>query len=387
MATSDSALLQAMLGASDSGIDAASEYVLQTAKSLSAPEIQWLWEGYLLRGKLTLIDARGGSGKTRLFLAIAACVSQGVFPFGIGGEPVTLPAGRSMLMSGEDDPEESAQTYNELSGVADNMFFYSPSVHGELTFDDAGITRLENLIRVNGISLVGVDPVLQFMPKDVRGQTDNQGITQCLSRLNGVARRTNASIVMIRHWAMNLTAREINQLGAGGESWRNVSRGQRILLPHPENNTRRDWMRSLVVNGRHTQRVRYEGCFEIAIDKGVQTFIHPRDVDLTPYIDAFPSLGAYLGVAPSVSAGTRGPKPGERQRAAQLIVDYLVAHGRAAYSRDVREALDALGVNKNRFYEAKNELVSTEYMTDDRGRWSLTERADPFSDNQPWWVE
>ena len=88
-----------------------------------------------------------------------------------------------------------------------------------------------------------------------------------------------------------------------------------------------------------------------------------------------------------MSTGARGPKPGERQRAAQLIVDYLVAHGRTAYSRDVREALESQGINKNRFYEAKQELVSTEYMTDDRGRWSLTERADPFSDNQPWWVE
>jgi len=387
MAEPNQDILRVLSAQADPGFDPAATFALEPATALGDPSTTWLWEGYILGGKLTLLDARGGSGKTRLFLAMAACLSLGRFPFGIGGHPVTVDPGKSLLISSEDDPEESAQTFGEIGGDKSKLFLYNPGVHGGIVLDDAGCQRLEDLILVNGIQLVGLDPILQFMPTDVRGQTDNQGITKTLARLSGVARKTGAAIILIRHWAMNLTAREVNQMGAGGESWRNVCRGQRILFPHPENNTRQDETRVLIVNGRHTQRIRYEGTFEMVISRGMQAFIHPDKVELGPYVDTYPALGTFLGVAPQVSTGARGPKPGERQRAAQLIVDYLVAHGRTAYSRDVREALESQGINKNRFYEAKQELVSTEYMTDDRGRWSLTERADPFSDNQPWWVE
>lgn len=46
------------------------------------------------------------------------------------------------------------------------------------------------------------------------------------------------------------------------------------------------------------------------------------------------------------------------------------------------------GFNKTSIYDARNELIATGYLTDDRGRWSLTDKFDMFADDEdgPWWT-
>jgi len=51
-------------------------------------EVRFLWEPYLPKGKVVLLDADGGTGKTSWFLALAAGLSIGVLPMGGACEPV-----------------------------------------------------------------------------------------------------------------------------------------------------------------------------------------------------------------------------------------------------------------------------------------------------------
>src|SRR5262249_22882561 len=63
-------------------------------------ELQWLWPGYLPRGKLTLLDGDPGLGKSVLSLDLAARVSSGrPYPHG----PGAFAAGRVLLFSCEDN--------------------------------------------------------------------------------------------------------------------------------------------------------------------------------------------------------------------------------------------------------------------------------------------
>lgn len=376
-----------LFSAATAGIEQpAQEYVLPRASSLAAPSLNWLWPGYVPGGKLTLIDARGGTGKTRLALGMMACLSIGSWPFGIGGQVATCEPARSMLITSEDDPEDSALTFREMGGDLDQLILYSPDT-GALTLDDSGLTQLEAIIIANQLRMVVFDPVLQYMPGTVRGQTDNQGITQTLSKLQRVARSTGVAIVLIRHWAMSQTDREASQLGAGGESWRNSSRAQIILFPHPENATRRDWTQVLAVSGRNTQRVVYEQFFGIEIERGRQTFIHPDQVDLDPYLDSFKMLARHLGKAPPIDPGARGPEPEVTRQIATAIIDAVRARPRI-YRRDLVASLIEAGHAKTTVYRAVATLLEQGHLVEEKWQLSLA-NEDMFADDAatPWWLE
>lgn len=384
-------IVERLLGLATAGVpDPAAEFRLPTAASLAGPQVRWLWEGYMLQGKQVIVDAPGGSGKTRFTLGVGAGITTGVFPFGIEDRPVPVAPRNFIHISSEDDPEESAETFREIGGDVDHAHFITPTHKDPVVLDEDGCRRLASMITVNNVGVVVLDPLLQFLPGFVKSQIDNTGITRVMSMLNSVARETGATILSIRHFAKGKEGKEINQFGAGGEAFRNAARGQFVFFPHPLNVQRRNYHRVLIVSGRNTQRVMYQPFLEMVVDDGIQTWIHPSRVDVEPYVAENEPLRRFLGVAPSVQTGSRGPSAEAKQKAAQAILDYLMSHDRNGYSRDVLTALTAAGHNRATVYRARESLVASGHISDDRGRWRLTDDFDPFSDDAqtaPWWLE
>src|SRR5687768_5398714 len=61
--------------------------------------VDWLWPGYIPRGKLTVLDGDPGLGKSLSTLDLAARLSRGLpFPDGSGGGTV----GRTLILQAED---------------------------------------------------------------------------------------------------------------------------------------------------------------------------------------------------------------------------------------------------------------------------------------------
>src|SRR3954467_2613191 len=72
------------------------------SRSTSVEGTRWLWEPYLARGKLALLDGDPGVGKSLLTIDLAARLSRGL------QLPNGAPSGRphvTLLLSGEDGPD------------------------------------------------------------------------------------------------------------------------------------------------------------------------------------------------------------------------------------------------------------------------------------------
>lgn len=350
---------------------------------------EWLWPGFLLKGKLTLFDAKGSSGKTRLFLGIASCLGRGFFPFGVHGESCEVPMGRSLLITSEDDAEEIAGIYQSIGGIHGTLLVLNPAEVGGLELDGGGLEELETYIWVNQVSLICLDPVLQLLPRDVKGAVDPQGVTRFLSGLQGICARLGCTMILMRHFAMMSTGRDINQYGAGPEAWRNVSRGQWILLPHPESNSRPQWMECLVVSGRNTISTRYEPYFAFGVDHGVQAWIHPDSVDLEPYMEKYTPLRAFLGMPPIASNKGKGAGRPNAQcvLAAKLIVDFLLTHSREWPAPRMIKMLSSKDIPRTTGFRARDFLVDDGTLVVVDGVWRLAADYDQFADVEQWWMK
>lgn len=72
-------------------------------ESIEPRAINWLWNYYLARGKLSLIAGAPGTGKTTIALAIAAALSNGArWPDGTRASPAS-----TLIWTGEDDPADT----------------------------------------------------------------------------------------------------------------------------------------------------------------------------------------------------------------------------------------------------------------------------------------
>lgn len=72
---------------------------LTAAVDIPVEKIQWIWPGWLPRGKLSILAGAGGCGKTTLSISLAATLSRGGdWPDGSKSET----AGNVVIWSGED---------------------------------------------------------------------------------------------------------------------------------------------------------------------------------------------------------------------------------------------------------------------------------------------
>lgn len=371
---------------------------LISAVGLARPEVRWLWEGYLQDMKLTNIEARGSGGKSRLALGIAACASIGVFPFSYHMEPWRCEPFSTIVFSSEDEPDEIAATFEECGGDRRKLFIYSPQEHGPLTLDEEGIERLRDIILEVKPKILLFDPILEFAPDSVKHQSDNTGITQFLASMRRLGVREQLAPINIRHWAKGIMGKEMHELAAGGEAWRNGARGQLVIFGHIDNDSgigavRKEVSRFLVCSARNSQRVQYGGPFEIVVKTGEQSFVRPDMVDIAPYANCYQAVRTRYNLSVSESgefsgSGRRGPAANGQAKAAEAITAYLKEHGPTHYRKFIdamKSRIDAGEFSKATLYRARQILMADQTITDVDGTWGLAldnatlDGYDPFA--------
>jgi hypothetical protein len=373
------ALVRELLGKAADGVpDPAAEYRLGDVSDAEIRDVRWLWEGYVLKGQITLLDARGSSGKTRLFLAMAAAGSLGILPFGAADQPVKTKPFRTILFSTEDDRGDLRKVFEDIGGDLRYLEVWDTTRYGHFALDADGMARMARFIEVNEFEMVGFDPVLQYMPREVKSQNDNVAVTQFLASQREVAMATGASLVNIRHWARGQVGKEVHEMGAGGESWRNGSRGQIVMFPHPDNG--KEFFQALAVPARATIRTTLGRPFGIEIRQGRQTFVAPGAIDLEAYAARYEAIRKTFNieVAPEPTRGSRGPHASEKKAAKDAITEYL-AVGPKHY-QEIRDTLEERGIARRTFYRARDELLKAGHLRDIQGVWSLGDDYDPFAD-------
>lgn len=373
-------LVRSLLGLATEGVhDPSEEYRIHDITSAAVRPIEWLWEGYILKNQLTLFDAKGGSGKTRFLLSLAAAGSIGTLPFGPTPEPVKIEPFKTLVFSSEDDAGDLRHVYEGLGGDPAYLAVWDPTHRGQFQLDDEGLYKLEAIIKVNNYQLVAFDPILEYLGPNVKSQMDNIGITKTLAGLRGVAQRTGASIVQVRHFSAASIGKEVNNMGAGGEAWRNASRGQFVLFPHPSNGDNPSLFRVLVVPARATLRTILAKPFEMVIEDGRQTFVPPDRIDLEPYGERYESIKRMFNMdKEEEQKPKRGPGAGQVEGAKRFILNAVALQPR--HWSTLREEAELSGFKQRSFYSAKTALIEEGLIEEVSGVLRPLVEVDPFAD-------
>ena len=171
-------------------------------KSLAevVPEpVEWLWRGYIPKGKLTVLEGDPGVGKSTFTLDLAARVtSLGEMP-----DESRTEVGTVLLLSAEDGVSdtiiprlsaagadlESVRVLTEIQNADGEP--HHPSIP-----DD--IYAIENQILRHSVRLVIIDPINAYLSNGVNSWSD-QDVRRALAPLAQMADRTGAAVILVRH--------------------------------------------------------------------------------------------------------------------------------------------------------------------------------------------
>lgn len=169
--------------------------------SIKAQAINWLWDGWLPLGKLTILAGAGGCGKTNLLLALIATITtKGIFPDGAKCEQV----GKVLIYSTEDDPADTLKPRLIANGAdTSKIDFIAGRINqdGEREpFDPTkDLPMLYEYAKQNpDIKLLMIDPIISAVGGDSNKATD---VRKSLQVLVDFAQEFDCAVVGITHFA------------------------------------------------------------------------------------------------------------------------------------------------------------------------------------------
>ena len=179
---------------------------IECAADIEPEPINWLWPGWLARGKMHVLAGTAGTGKTTLALAmIATTTTGGRWPDGF-----RAPHGRVLMWSGEDDPADTLvprliamgadlARIHFIGGVSD--------LRGLRAFDPASDVRLlaEQMALIEDITLLIVDPIVSAVALDSH---KNSEVRRGLQPLVDLAAAHNCALIGITHYTKGTTGRD-----------------------------------------------------------------------------------------------------------------------------------------------------------------------------------
>ncbi|MEJ7667586.1 MAG: AAA family ATPase [Casimicrobiaceae bacterium] len=180
------------------------------------PERDWVLENCLPLGKVGLVVAPGGTGKSQLMLQLAYAVAGGddsYSPWKPG------PVGQVLLIGAEDEEDEyhrrferlmrasasSSDAAEVLKNITENLFIVSRVGQNNLMTRDAGgevvptdlVERLAKTVKpLKNLRLIILDPVSRF-----RGGEENsaEDTTRFVEAAEALVKLTGAAVLLVHH--------------------------------------------------------------------------------------------------------------------------------------------------------------------------------------------
>jgi hypothetical protein len=128
-------------------------------RAAAGPPVDWLWQGYLAPGNVTMLTSQWKSGKTTLLSVLLARL-------GSGGQLAGLPVrAAKVAVVTEEAPSRWLERAEKL-GIGNHVCWFCRPFRGKPTGGEwlALLERLLELRRRDGIELVAVDPLALFLP-------------------------------------------------------------------------------------------------------------------------------------------------------------------------------------------------------------------------------
>ncbi len=326
---------------------------LVRADSVTPEAINWLWDGWLPRGKLAIVAGAPGGGKTTLALGFAATVSTG----GRWPDGTRAATGDVLIWSGEDDIRDTlvprlAAMNADLSRVS----FVSDAIEivdGEprkAAFDPA--RHLDGLIaRIAKAppALLIIDPIVSAIAGDSHKNTETR---RGLQPLVDLARTLNVAVVGISHFSKGTAGRDPTERVTGSVAFGAVARVVMVAASKTEEDGSK-------------RRVLMRSKSNIGADSGGYGYdIEQQELALHPgiYASAVTWREAVEGTARDMLAEAEAPPPTDDDEDESSALDEakrflceLLADGEVG-AKQVRAAATDAGVSWRTVRRAKEDL-------------------------------
>ena len=212
----------------------ATSFVPVPCSQIAPSSISWLWEPYLARGKLSVIDGDPGTGKSFVTIDLAARISAAARPSPAADRrrhPASV-----LLLSAEDDARDTIcpRLLAANSNPAQIGILAAPGLEMDrLPQLPQDLDALEEAIRITHAALVVIDPLMAFLPSAVSANND-QSIRAALSPLAATRRGKRAlAILLVRHLRKSGGANAIYR-GSGSIGIMGAVRTGLMIARHPD---------------------------------------------------------------------------------------------------------------------------------------------------------
>jgi len=224
--------------------DSAGRIAYRRASDIQAKPINWLWQGRIARGKVTMVAGNPGLGKSQVTGAdMAATVTTG----GAWPDGSCCERGNVALLSAEDDPEDTGRPRLEAAGADLSRVFVLDAVVEAFNAEGGEIKRAFNLKtdlarlgrmldEIGGAAMIVIDPITAYL-----GETDshkNAEIRALLSPLSDLAAKHGAAVVCVSHLNKSAGGEALMRV-TGSLAFVAASRAAFIVAKDPENDARR----------------------------------------------------------------------------------------------------------------------------------------------------
>lgn len=340
---------------------------LISAKSIEPAPIDWLWDGWLAKGKLQLLAGQPGTGKTTLALALAAITSiGGVWPDGSRAAP-----GNVVIWSGEDDPADTLVPRLIAAGVDRARVHFVKGVSddgGKRSFDPARdmCPLSQAMERIGDVRLIAIDPIAMVAVKDSHRNAETRRDLQPIADL---CQTTGAAALGIHHLAKGTMGREPQERLIGSIAFAAVARVVMIATKMPPRE-----------GERNERRVIIRAKSNIGPDEGGYVY-SLEQIELNEYPDIFASRvlwgEAVEGTAREVLAEAESETERSPREDAKEFLRSFLSEGRAA-AKEVQDAARKEGISPRTLRRAKDELhIRTPrvgFGRDSVVQWELSEK-------------
>jgi hypothetical protein len=212
----------------------------QALATIQPEALEWLWDLYVLRNKVTLVEGDPGRGKTYLVLAICAAITQGFClpdQDGVVGPPDPAQAGNVLYITAEDGLADTIRPRADKLGADSERIFVVTLddlfPDGQPAFTLGNLRPLEQAIRERQARLVVLDPIQAFIGAKVDIHKTNE-VRPLMTALAAMSARCGCGCIAMRHWTKGTGTKALYR-GQASIDFSATARSVLVVGTSPEN--------------------------------------------------------------------------------------------------------------------------------------------------------
>lgn len=217
--------------------------VLRRMSSVTAKQVQWLWQDRIGLGMLNSLVGDPGLGKSFITIDMAARVTRGLnWPDG-----TPCPEGHVLLITAEDDPETTLRPRLDACGADVDRVSYIEKCfvvskigkEEETSFDLGKIDILiDALNQLDDCRLLVIDPIGSYMASGTDTYRDTEVRAQ-LMPLVTLAKNRGIAVVMVMHTKKGAVSTSADEAALGSRAFIGVARSACHVKKDPDRDSDR----------------------------------------------------------------------------------------------------------------------------------------------------